>query len=79
MGMLKEKEIFIATDGDGCEETIIVYQEIIRCPTRGNPMGTIEGMMRAETASGEPLNWVDDDTYETIDGARLLIRKQPNA
>lgn len=63
---------FPAQDKLGRTFTIVVLQEIIDCPTSGDPTGTSEGIKHLRTAAGERVNRMGGGRFRILCGTRTI-------
>ena len=67
-------ESFDVEDERGEVHRIYIYQEIIDAGTIKDPNATIRGMKRIVMENGEPVNYIDENTFLRVITAAKLSR-----
>ncbi|MFN0192298.1 MAG: hypothetical protein ACKVP5_10035 [Aestuariivirga sp.] len=71
------KERFFVQDRTGRQFALVLIQEHIDTSNYLEPDATVPGMRRIETAGGEPVTMIDDNTFVIVnEGVRVTRVKQ---
>ena len=70
---------FTATDEDGNEYPLLVYQEFVPVRSRKSPSASIPGLKRITTEEGESVNCLEKGKYEIVVTGVLLESSDPAA
>ena len=70
---------FTATDEDGTEHRLLVYQQFIPAGSFDDPSAVIPGLRRIVTEDGESVNRVRKGEYEIVQTGVRLRSSDPDA
>jgi len=72
--MIKEIERFQAVSDSGNKYTVLIYQKFIDASTAEDPNKYIPGIKSARTLDGQPLNRIDDKSFEIVETGEIITR-----
>ena len=70
---------FTATDEEGTEYRLLLYQDFVPAHTFDNPSAVVPGLTRILTEDGESVNRVKKGEYEIVQTGVRLRSSDPDA